>query len=45
MKDAPAQLYSKFNLSSNQKEDEKAPDMFGRTITDVFDSLSDEEKS
>jgi monoamine oxidase len=45
MKDAPAHLYSKFQLSSKQKEDEKAPDMFGRTISDVFDSLSDEEKA
>jgi monoamine oxidase len=39
MKDAPAHLYYKFHLSSKQKDDEKASDMFGRTITDVFDSL------
>jgi monoamine oxidase len=45
MKDAPAHLYYKFHLSSKQKDDEKASDMFGRTITDVFDSLTDEEKA
>jgi monoamine oxidase len=45
MKDAPSHLYSKFHLSSKQKEDGIASDMFGRTITDVFDSLTDEEKA
>jgi monoamine oxidase len=45
MKDASANLYSKFHLSSTQKQDQKAPDMFGRTVNDVFDSLTDEEKA
>lgn len=45
MKDAQANLYANFlNLSSDQLKDPIPPDMFGRVITDIVQSLSDREK-
>ena len=45
MKNVQASLYHLFNLSSKQYQDKKVPDMFGRTLIDVFDSLTEEEQA
>jgi monoamine oxidase len=44
MRDAPAQLYSQFELSALQREDEIPPKMLARAVGDVVEGLTDVER-